>query len=866
VMSLGEILFIYRARLRERTVAVQELLAVLGIAVGVALLFASQVASTSLDSSVRQLSQQLVGAMQYQLDARGPEGFSERVVDEARSLPGVRAALPLLEQQASVIGPAGRASVDLIGADPRLARIGGPLLRRVSTGQLAFQQVIALPAPIAASIGAGAPLVQSSTLERAGPGAVGSSTRKHAQRPIELQIGSHVVRTILGITLQEADVGALVHSQIALAPVAYAQRVGGMTGRVTRVFVQVRPGRRTEVRAGLAKLAAARHLNLEPADFDATLFAVASTPAQQSEGLFSVISAIVGFLFAFNAMLLTVPERRRMIEAMRRRGATRTMTVQALMFDALVIGVLACVLGLLIGDVLSIEVFHSQPGYLSFAFPVGSQRVVTWPTVALAVGAGLLAAFVGVLAPLRDILARPLRFSAAAEPAPRGWSVFRVVAGTVCLTITTLILVFRPQAAAVGSFTLIAALLALLPFFFNGIVVAFKHVQRHFHAASTVLALEELQNPLTRVRSLAVAATGAIAVFGSVAITGAQHNLQNGLDRTANEWNHVTDLWVSPSGVDNTLGTTPFPVSVAAKLTQLSDLRSVGVYRGSFLDLGDRRVWVIAPPRSSARLVPPGQLAVGSIAEVNTRLRGHGWALVSEAIAHELHLHIGESFTLPAPDPATFRLAGLSTNGGWPPGAIVINAEDYARAWGSDAASALNIDLAPGVSPAAARTQVIRALGPRSGLAVQTAGERESQWKSVSREGLSRLTQIATLVLIAAILAMAGVMASMIWQRRERIAYIKRQGFTRGLLWRALCFESAVLLLAGCSIGALFGIYGQLLLSHALTTVTGFPLVIGVGPLIALTSVAVVSIAALAIVAVPGYLAVRVRATMVRPA
>jgi putative ABC transport system permease protein len=110
------------------------------------------------------------------------------------------------------------------------------------------------------------------------------------------------------------------------------------------------------------------------------------------------------------------------------------------------------------------------------------------------------------------------------------------------------------------------------------------------------------------------------------------------------------------------------------------------------------------------------------------------------------------------------------------------------------------------------------------------------------------------------------VMASMIWQRRERIAYIKRQGFTRGLLWRALFFESAVLLLAGCSIGAVFGLYGQLLLSHALTTVTGFPLVVGVGPLIALTSVAVVSIAALAIVAVPGYLAVRVRATMVKPA
>jgi putative ABC transport system permease protein len=866
VMSLGEILFLYRARLRERVVVVQELLAVLGIAVGVALLFASQVASTSLDSSVSQLSKQLVGATQYQLDARGPEGVSERVLGEARSLPGVRAALPLLEQQASVIGPAGRASVDLIGADPRLASLGGSLLQRLSLRALAFQDVIALPAPIAAAIGAGAPLVPSGALGHASSRNARSPKARARVRPIELQIGTHVVRTILGTTLQEGDVGALAHIQVALAPIAYAQRVAGLQGRVTRVFIQVRPGGQTTARAGLQRLAAAQGLNLEPAGFDAKLFAVASAPAQQGEGLFSAISAIVGFLFALGAMLVTMPERRRMIEAMRRRGTTRTMTVQALMFDALVIGVLACILGLLLGELLSIEVFHTQPGYLSFAFPVGSQRVVTWPTVALAVGAGLLAAFVGVLAPLRDILARPLRSLPAAERTPRRWSAFRVTVGTVCLMITTLILLFRPQAAVAGNFTLVVALLALLPFLFDGIVACFDRVQGLFHASSTVLAVAELQDPLTRVRSLAVAATGAIAVFGSVAIAGAQHNLQSGLDRGTSDWNHVTDLWVSPSGVDNTLGTTPFPATVASKLTQLPGVRSVSVYRGSFLDVGDRRTWVIAPPRTSPRPIPSGQLTVGNVEAVNARLRGHGWAVVSEAIAHELHLHIGGSFTLPSPHPTTFRLAGLSTNGGWPPGAIVINASDYAAAWGSSAASALEIDLAPGVSPVQGRRQVIRALGPGSGLAVQSAAERESEWKTLSRQGLARLTQIATLVLIAAILAMAGVMTSMISQRRERIAYIKRQGFTRGLLWRVLFFESAVLLGAGCSIGAVFGLYGQLLISHALATVTGFPITIGVGVLIAITSFAVVCVAALAIVAVPGYLAVRVRATMVRPA
>jgi putative ABC transport system permease protein len=865
-MSLGEILFLYRARLRERVVVVQELLAVLGIAVGVALLFASQVASTSLDSSVRQLTKQLVGATQYQLDARGPEGVSERVVAEARSLPGVRAALPLLEQQANVIGPAGRASVDLIGADPRLARIGGPLLRRLSTGPLAFDDAIALPASLAGSVGAGAPLVPPGALEQVSSGSRSVRVGVVRTRPLELQVGARVQRTILGTTLDEADVGALANSQVALAPIAYAQRLGAMQGRVSRVFIQVQPGRQNAARAGLQRLAAARSLNLEPAGFDATLFAVAAAPAEQGEGLFSAISAIVGFLFAFNAMLVTVPERRRMIEALRRRGATRTMTVQALAFDALVIGVFACGLGLLFGELLSIELFHAQPGYLSLAFPVGSQRVVTWPTVALAIGAGLLAAFVGVLAPLRDILVRPLRSLPAPDRAPRRWTAFRITVGTVCLVITTLILLLRPQAAVAGIFTLVVALLALLPFLFDGIIAGFDKVQGLFHASSTVLAVNELRDPLTRVRSLAVAATGAIAVFGSVAIAGAQHNLQSGLDRTASEWNRATDVWVSPSGADNTLGTTSFPASAASRLKGLSAVQGVSIYRGSFLDVGNRRAWVIAPPRSAPQPIPSGQLSTGGIQAANARLREHGWAVLSEAIAHELHLHMGESFTLPAPHPATFRLAGMSTNAGWPPGAIVINAEDYARAWGSNAASALEVDLASGVLPSEGRTQVIDALGPASGLSVQTAGEREAAWKAISRQGLARLTQIATLVLVAAILAMAGVMSSMIWQRRERIAYIKRQGFTRGLLWRVLCLESAVLLGAGRSIGAVFGLYGQLLISDALASVTGFPITNSVGALIAITSFGVVGAAALAIVAVPGYLAVRVRATMVRPA
>ena len=46
---------------------------------------------------------------------------------------------------------------------------------------------------------------------------------------------------------------------------------------------------------------------------------------------------------------------------------------------------------------------------------------------------------------------------------------------------------------------------------------------------ATRIAVIELRSTKTRVRSIAIAATGAIAVFGSVAIQGAQRNLQEGL-------------------------------------------------------------------------------------------------------------------------------------------------------------------------------------------------------------------------------------------------------------------------------------------------------------------------------------------------
>ncbi len=832
-MRPSSVLLLYRVRLRTRLA--QELFAVAGIAVGVALLFASQIASTSLDGSVQQITQGIVGNMRFQLAARSPEGFDQRMLGKVQSLPGVRAAEPVLEAHANVIGPTGQRAVTLIGTDPRFARLGGPLLRHFTAEQLAHQQAFALPAPLAQSIGL------------------------LSLQSVNLQIGARVVQGFLGAELLESDIGRLIDSPVALAPLAYAQQLADMPGRVSRIFVQPAPGHDREVQAGLTRLAAG-HLNVHPADFDATLFNQAAGPTNQSALLFSAISALVGFLFAFNAILLTVPQRRHLVEDLRLDGYSRRAIVEVLLLDALILGVVASALGLLLGDLISLAVFRANPGYLSFAFSIGTQRIVTWQSVAIAAGGGLLAACVGVLAPLRaDIFSHLSLAAGRSKPRRRSRANLSIAAGLLCLAITTAILFETPQDAIVGIVSLVAALLLLLPALLYGVVFLFDRVQGQVKGVAAYLAVIELRSRANRPRSLAIAATGAIAVFGSVAIQGAHANLQRGLDRASHDLAAVADIWVTAAGSQNLLATTPFQPTNAGTLRRLPSVQTVRLYRAGFLDYGDRRVWVVAPPRAAPDPIPASQLLDGNRVTATARFRRGGWAVISKAIADELDLHVGQSFSLPTPQPVTLRVAALSTNAGWPPGVVMLNADDYARAWGSTETSAYNIALGPGIGGEAGRREVQQALGPASGLTVETAYQREQRQRATSRQGLSRLTQIATLVLIAAVLATAAAMGAMIWQRRPRLADMKVDGFSRGILWRALLLESALLLGAGCSIGAVFGVYGQLLLSHALAAVTGFPVVFSIGALVAIGSLALVTGVAVLIIALPGYLAVRVR-------
>jgi putative ABC transport system permease protein len=222
-------------------------------------------------------------------------------------------------------------------------------------------------------------------------------------------------------------------------------------------------------------------------------------------------------------------------------------------------------------------------------------------------------------------------------------------------------------------------------------------------------------------------------------------------------------------------------------------------------------------------------------------------------------VEVGDGVDIPFPSPTHLRVAATATNFGWPGGALVVSGATYRQAWRSGAVNSLGIQLESGFAPKNIVGAVRSILRPHGSMQVETTDRRIRQQRAASRAGLSRLSQISILVLVSSVLAMAASMAGVVWQRRPTLAALKLHGLADGELWRAMLLEAGLLLGAGCACGALFGLVGQLLLDHALETITGFPVSYAIALPLAARVVVLIVLSATGVLALPGWIAVGVR-------
>ncbi len=828
---------LYRRRLRSHMA--QELLAGSGIAVAVALVFGVLVANTSLTGSAGALIQQVIGSARVQLTARSETGFDQRLANAVGRLPEVSASAEVLRENVSVAGSRSVKAVQMLGVTSGIVNLGSLDTNNFGTGGFRFSQGLILPAVVAREIGAK-------------PGS-----------QVTVLAGGRAQRVTVGAVLSGSLFGALTSSPVAIALLGVTQRLVSLPGRVTQVLIQPRPGADRALARDLRQIAGGR-LDVAAADNELHLLDQAITPNSQSTELFSAISVMVGFLLALNAMLLTMPERRRFVADLRMQGYDRRQVLLLLTFQALALGIVASLVGVVLGDALSSAFFHRVPTYLSAAFPIGTKQIVHPRTVLAAFGCGVIATMLASLTPAFDLREGRAVDAVFRESGGRGETIGARatrtlgLAGLASIAVVTVLVLITPGLTIVGGVALALTTLLLIPAMFAGIAWALPWLGDHVRSSALVVAISELR--ATSMRAVALAGIVGLAVYGSIAIGGARGDLIRGIDRATVQYFGTADIWVGTGhDIFNVNQFAPGPT--VAAIARAPGVASVRSYQGGLLDVGTRRLWIRARPTGDPEMVEASQLLHGDLARATGLLRQSGWAAVSSAFADERHLRLGGEFTLPTPSgTTTFRTAAIMTNSGWPPGTITINSRDYSHYWQTVDPSALEVSLRPGVDVIAGKRAVTAAIGSRQGLSVRTSAERDRQSEASARQGLETLAEISTLLLIAAGLAVASALSAAVWQRRARLASLKIQGYDSSQLWRALLLESAITVGVGCVIGGIVGIYGHALAGRWLTLTTGFPAPFSIAPTQVALTLTLITAVALAVIAIPGFAASRVPA------
>jgi putative ABC transport system permease protein len=826
------LLLSYRSHLRVQPL--RESMAVAGVAAGVALFFAVQIANTSVTGSLDEVVHGIAGRATLEVAARSPEGFDAGIVEQIASMPGVRALAPVLAQQAVVASPTATRALTLVGADERLAGLGGEL-------SMSFQR--------AAETSRGGLLV----LTERTAAAIGA--RRGAA--VSIAVGGRTEQLTLAAVVPASRLGPLADSPIAATPLPVAQSLVGLPRRVTRVLLEPARGQESQVLQALSRRFG-ETLNVRPVDSEVRLLSGTAKPEAQLTALFSAVSLVVGVILAYNALLLASGGRRAFIACLVQLGAPQAAIVASLLFDVLILGIAGSLLGLLLGDAISLLAYRAPPKYLAAAFPIAGQRIVSPQTILAAFGAGMLAAVAATVFPAVGLLK-----SVGVEPqpglrvtprrAPRSAESILFGCGALLVGCSTAASVLWPAVTVVALATVAAGIVLCLPTATRYALKLARAASRRSSDPSALLASGELAS--SPARSIALLATGTIAVFVLMMIGGSVADVQRAVRAGAEQTGASADLWIRPGGPENIYATQPFAsADMEHRLRRLALVRSVLIYRGSFLDLPGRRIWVIGVPAASSSPIAANQLVQGTLAVADQRLREGGWALVSQTIARERRLRVGQPLSLPTPSGrATLRIAATISNYGWLPGTVILNADDYARLWHTTRASQLAVTLEPGVPISRGRLAAQHVLPRVSALRVQTARERQSAVSAVLGSTLSRLSQTTAAVLAAAIATIVAMVLSSVSQRRGRLDALLSIGMSSRQLARLVLYETGWLLLGGCLIGVASGTMGQYLIDRWTQDGTGSPVRFAVAwqlglrtvLLAGLTSAAVAVIAAL---------------------
>ena len=330
-----------RARRQEGKVSLIAGLSLAGIALGVATLL---VVLAVLNGFRDQLVDRMIGFRGHLTVAAGPPGIAgfESLAGEIAAIEGVVRVRPVIERQV-MVSSRGRLLVLIARglADDELARLTGGGAQGPDGGGGEGAPEIVISPRLAAKLG----VTRGDALTLVTPTAGGKKGIQLAPRRGRFRIGA----------LSAATTGPRGES-LLLMPLAAAQRMFGLPGRVSALEVEVAEPARVEAwTAGISRLAGGGFKVRDWRQVNATLLVALEVERVATFIIVSLI-VLVAALNIIASMVMLVKDKGRDIAILRTMGATRGMILRIFIFSGASVGVLGTAIGTLVGLLLAARI------------------------------------------------------------------------------------------------------------------------------------------------------------------------------------------------------------------------------------------------------------------------------------------------------------------------------------------------------------------------------------------------------------------------------------------------------------------------------------------------------------------------------
>jgi putative ABC transport system permease protein len=838
-------------------------LVVLSIALGVATLVSSRVLNERLDRATGAVI--APGGAGDLLIGNGDAGVGRDVLTDLRAanLPGVASMRPLVVRRVTLPGQGGRGCV-LLGVE-----LSPDSLQAGTENPLGFTFTRTLddsPAGVMMLLTRRVVIVSKDVHD------AWAAARASPTDPLVLKLGSRELACLPVGYFQLTDasrLGGLGDAIVGLDldPAARFARPDGET-RYDRIDVTLAPGAgREAVQQAAQQVVGVRGKVRTPeAHGQSTREIVGGI--QVAFTLSSLGVMIVGLFLVYNAMAVTVAERRHDIGVLRSLGATRGQVVRLFAVMAAALGLLGAALGVPAGALLArllIGQFREELGSIFYDADL-SLSVPSASTTLIAVIAGVGTAVFAAVLPATQAATQDPADAVRRTPGAAGgwWAVaHRVVCALLVGVGLAAILLRHDLPHRVGAFggvlLALTGLLLATPILVGILLRVIHPVLRAVLPIEARLAADNLIRSPGRTGVVIGALAAGVAVMVQTAGVGRSNEVPvvHWLDEVIQ-----ADRFLFSGGIaDTTSSAAPLDPKLVAELKAIPGVENAVGLRYARPEYGGTLVFLVAIDgveyaESNARRVP----AIKEGLDKLRRLKEPGGVLVSENFARRHAKQPGETLTLPGPrGPVTLTILDTVRDYSWSRGTIFIDRTAYAETFADPLTDIVHVYLTD-PSPDSPASQAVAALAAERGLTVL---DRPTVRKFLA-DLIDRVYVLAYLQqIVVGIVAALGVVTALlisVLQRKRELGLLLAVGATPGQIVRSVLAEALLMGILGTAMGVAFGLPLEWYVVRViLLEESGFLFEVLIpwreGLLIAVGSVAVAALAGL----LPAYRAVRTR-------